>query len=90
MFQKMRRKPRKTLKATPRDIYKFWKETLEDIYYSEQQAIVQMHISPQDFNSLSMEEWNNIMSAKAKKDRPVDMGDWIYQQMALGKTRKEV
>lgn len=86
MWRKLKRIP----KATPKEVYDFWKDTLDDMYYSEQQAMVNLHISPQDFNSLSMEEWNNVMNAKGKKDRPVDLGDFIYQQFAEGNTRKEV
>lgn len=59
------------------------------MYYCEQQAIVQAHMDPESFEKMSAQDWSKIMSAKAKKERPVDISDWVLSQMAKKNYRKE-
>lgn len=48
------------------------------------------HISPEDYENMDAEQWNRIMSARSRKDRPVDFATWALDQVAKGKNRKEV
>lgn len=86
---KIRSQLNRTKKATPEEVYKFWENYVEDLSYNEQQAIVYAHISPQDYENMDIEQWNRIMTARSRKDRPIDFADWAITQVTKGK-RKEV
>lgn len=60
------------------------------MFYCEQQAIIQAHMDPKSFKEMDAEEWSNVVSAKPKKDRPVDAAEYALSQLTKGKTRKEV
>lgn len=47
-------------------------------------------MSPEDIENFDTDRWAEIMNAQSRKERPVDASEWALQQMAVGKTRKEV
>lgn len=55
---------------------------LEDFRWSKKQAVVYFHWSLRDFDEADYFEMLEMMSAKDKKDRPVDPGKMFlnYQQ----------
>lgn len=77
-------------KATLWEINKFWSDYVEDIDYTEKDAIVNAHISPNEIEAFDTNRWAQIIEAQSRKDRPVDAGDWALSQLAQGRTRREV
>ncbi len=77
-------------KVTLWEINKFWSEYVEDIDYTEQDAIVNGHVSPSEIEAFDTDRWAQIMEAQSRKDRPIDASEWALSQLAQGKTRKEV
>ncbi|MFT8581109.1 MAG: hypothetical protein ABF743_07105 [Schleiferilactobacillus perolens] len=55
---------------------------LQDFRWSKKQAVVYFHWSLQNFDSADYYEMLEMMSAKSKKDRPIDPGRMFeqYQQ----------
>ncbi|PMB88777.1 hypothetical protein CK796_00100 [Lactobacillus gasseri] len=86
----MRRLLTLTRKVTLWEINKFWSEFVEDIDYTEQDAIVNGHVSPSEIEAFDTDRWAQIMEAQSRKDRPVDASEYALSQLAQGKTRKEV
>lgn len=72
------------------EINKFWSEFVEDIDYTEQDAIVNGYVSPNEIEAFDTDRWAQIMEAQSRKDRPVDASEWALGQLAQGKTRKKV
>ncbi|CCI82323.1 hypothetical protein [Lactobacillus hominis] len=72
------------------EVNKTWKDYVEDIDYTEQQAIVEAHMDPSVIDKFDTDRWAEIMEARSRKDRPVDATAWALSQLAQGKTRKEV
>ncbi|WP_333603646.1 hypothetical protein [Lactobacillus acetotolerans] len=54
-----------------------WKNLVEDFDYNAQQAFVQFHIPPDDFENLDYYRLNEIMAAKPRKKREVDPEQWL-------------
>ena len=90
ILKKIRRFLNQIRKATLWEINKFWSEFVEDIDYTEQDAIVNGHVSPNEIEAFDTDRWAQIMEAQSRKDRPVDASEWALSQLAQGKTRKEV
>lgn len=61
---------------------------LEDFDYSIQQAVVNLHISPNDLDNYDYYRWLEIMNAKAKEDRPIDFSE--FMESMRNEKRKEV
>lgn len=62
------------------------KNQLEDFRWSKKQAVVYFHWSLKDFDEADYFEMLEMMSAKDKKDRPVDPGQMFeqYKQQEKG------
>lgn len=69
-------------------MYKFWKDSIEDQDYVVQQSVINAHMSPTEMDNMDVDRWNEIMGAKATKDRPVDMFDFIKNQQLQGKGKE--
>lgn len=65
-----------------------WNDMLEDFDYSMQQAVVNLHIAPNDLDNYDYYRWLEIMNAKAKEDRPIDFSKMM--EASRNKKRKEV
>ncbi len=50
---------------------------IEDFDYNEQQAMVNFGIMPDVYEEAGAQRMNQIMQARAKKDRPVDAFTWM-------------
>ncbi|MEE6717037.1 hypothetical protein [Schleiferilactobacillus harbinensis] len=59
-------------KATPSDLLDEWDNQIEDFDYTEQQALVELGILPEDYERADYVRMNQILQAKAPKDRPMD------------------
>lgn len=50
---------------------------IEDLDYSKQQAFIQLHILPNDYDRMNYIEFNQMMTAKPRDKRPKDIMDFI-------------
>jgi len=55
-----------------------WNNIIEDLDYNEQQAFINFHITPDVYEELDYYRFNEIMTAKPKKERQVDPAEWLH------------
>ncbi|BDR56876.1 hypothetical protein [Xylocopilactobacillus apis] len=49
---------------------------IEDLEYTKQQAFIQLHILPEDFDEINYIDFNRMMEAKPREKRPKDIMDF--------------
>lgn len=57
----------------PAKTYQFWCDALEDFDYNEKEALIEMHILPEDYEKMDYYRLNEILKAKSRQDRPQDL-----------------
>ncbi|MFT9039464.1 hypothetical protein [Schleiferilactobacillus harbinensis] len=57
-----------------------WDEQIEDFDYAERQALVELGILPEEFERASSKRMNEILQARAPKDRPMDAFKYMQSQ----------
>lgn len=50
---------------------------LEDLEYNEQQALLELHILPADYDEQDYYDLLDVLKARPKDKRPVDPMDWL-------------
>ncbi|MCX2455621.1 hypothetical protein OQZ59_06265 [Lacticaseibacillus nasuensis] len=71
------RLPKKTEKATRSERIYAYENMVEDFDYNEQQALVDLHILPADFEDMDYYRTNEVLSAKPRDKRAVDPEAWL-------------
>ena len=50
---------------------------IEDLDYNKQQALLELHILPADYDSQDYYDLLDVLKARPREDRPVDPLDWL-------------
>lgn len=62
-----------------KDPIKAWQDIIEDFDYQEQQMVINGHMSINEFESTDYYRLREVMSAKARKDRPKTLWEFADQ-----------
>lgn len=50
---------------------------LQDFDYNEQQALIQLHMTPETFEAIDYYRLSELLQAKSEKDRAQDAFSWM-------------
>lgn len=50
---------------------------LQDFDYNEQQALIQLHMTPETYESIDYYRMNELLQAKSEKERAQDAFAWM-------------
>lgn len=81
MLTKTRSQLKKIPKATLSDTIDFWKNYVEDLNFVKKEAIIYAHMDPNEIGKMNLDDWNEIMSAQSRDERPQSLGKFIAQSL---------